>query len=201
MLIVSYLIEVSVQKAGGQIWGSFHQFKEAHKVVTVDRSKSLDGKLHLGGIAHLVSELLHLAGGKNGVCGSGVCFSSKTVRAENIWRHSLQIFVCLVRGLTEGCLHHWVSAARCTGETPPPVGSRCDVLPSPGTFPWDSGGTLSCSRCLSWHQKRTCAPRRGGEHSEYGSVCTSLSVTPCLGSTGAAGWCPVKVQKKAKPVD
>lgn len=56
------LIEVSVQEAAGQIRGSFHQFEEAHKVVVVDRRERLDGKLHLGGIAHLISELLHLPG-------------------------------------------------------------------------------------------------------------------------------------------
>lgn len=62
----SYLIEVSVQEAAGQIRGSFHQFEEAHKVVIVDRCERLDGKFHLGGIAHLISELLHLAGKEEG---------------------------------------------------------------------------------------------------------------------------------------
>lgn len=51
-----------MQEAAGQIRGSFHQFEEAHKVVVVDRRERLDGKLHLGGIAHLISELLHLPG-------------------------------------------------------------------------------------------------------------------------------------------
>lgn len=57
---VSNLIEVSVQEAAGEVRGSFHQLEEAHKVVAVDCSECLHGKLHLGGIAHLVAELLHL---------------------------------------------------------------------------------------------------------------------------------------------
>lgn len=100
-------------------------------------------------------------------------------------------------GLTVGCRHHWVSAARCTGGTLPPASSRFDAWPDPGTFLWGSGGTLSCSRCWSWRQKLTCAPRRGGERSAHGTECTSQSETPCVGSRGAAGWCPVGVRGTA----
>lgn len=53
------LIEVSVQEAAGQVWGPFHQLEEAHKVVAVDCSKCLDGKLHLRGITYLITKLLH----------------------------------------------------------------------------------------------------------------------------------------------
>lgn len=60
METVSNLIEVSVQEAAGEVRGSFHQLEEAHKVVAVDCSKRMHGKLHLGGIAYLVTELLHL---------------------------------------------------------------------------------------------------------------------------------------------
>lgn len=52
---VSNLIEISVQEAAGQVRGSFHKLEEAHKVVAVDCSECLDSKLHLRGIAHLVT--------------------------------------------------------------------------------------------------------------------------------------------------
>lgn len=57
---VSDLIEVSVQKAAGKIRSLFHQLEEAHKVVAADGSKCLNGKLHLRGVAHLITKLLHL---------------------------------------------------------------------------------------------------------------------------------------------
>lgn len=99
-------------------------------------------------------------------------------------------------GLTAGCLRHWVSAARCTGETLPPGGSRSAPWPGPGTFLWGSVDTLSCSRCWSWHRTMRYAPHKDGERSARGSVCTSQSASPCLDSTGAAGWCPVGTIKE-----
>lgn len=95
--------------------------------------------------------------------------------------------------LTAGCHRRWASAARCTGGTLPPGGSRFDASPSPGTFLWDSAGTLSCSRCWSWRRKMTYAPHRGGGRSAHGSVCTFQSAILCVGSTGAAGWCPAEM--------
>lgn len=55
------LVEVSVQEAASKVGRSFHQLEKADKVVAVDCSKCVHSKLHLGGIAHLVTELLHFA--------------------------------------------------------------------------------------------------------------------------------------------
>lgn len=57
---VSDLVEVSVQEAAGQVRGCIHQLEEAHKVVAVDCSERLDRKPHLGRVAHVLAELLHL---------------------------------------------------------------------------------------------------------------------------------------------
>lgn len=67
-----------MQEAASQIRGSFHQFEEAHKVVIVDRCEGLDGKLDLRGIADFLSELLHLAGRKDGAESSFFSLQLKT---------------------------------------------------------------------------------------------------------------------------
>ena len=57
----THLIKVTMQKTSVQIRSRLDQFKKSHKVITVQCSKGLNSKFHLGGVSNGRVELLHLS--------------------------------------------------------------------------------------------------------------------------------------------
>lgn len=58
---VPHLAEVAMQQASIQVGGRLDQFEKSHKVITVQRSKSLHCEFHLKGVPDCRVELLYFS--------------------------------------------------------------------------------------------------------------------------------------------